>query len=150
MLENLPEVSSNEELEESSPEAPSKFHTLSVTTQSSSVILQWNYERPESVEPTREVVFKLLKQETRDEWKSIAWTRKTTCMVENLEQNVCYSLKLLALVEDEDKFRVVDESDVFKVRIGVHRNILNNKLFSVQFKSSRPTKPSSVPSRNLK
>lgn len=93
----------------------SNFHSLSVSTLSeSSVHLQWNYS-PESFSSfSQEFVFKLLRLEARDEWKSIAWTRKMFCVVKNLEQNVCYSLKLLVLVEKENEFVIVDGTDVFK------------------------------------
>lgn len=116
MSENLDETSSKQDLGESSLEALSNFHSLKITTEtSSSVVLEWSYTTPQAVDPSSEVVFKLLKLETRDEWKAIAWTRKMTCKIENLEQNVCYSLQLLALVANDDEFQVVDESDVFKV-----------------------------------
>jgi hypothetical protein len=96
--------------------AASRFSALTVTTQtSSSVVLTWTYDRPSSV-GEREVVFKLLKLESRDEWKAIAWTRKSTCTIENLEQNVCYSLHMLVLVEGVDEFKVIDESEIFKVQ----------------------------------
>lgn len=128
MSENSPEISSKEDLDETSPGAASNFHSLKSENFSlSSVNLQWDYVRPQSVDPSREIVFKLLKQETRDEWKSIAWTRKKTCIVENLEQNVCYSLKLLALVEDENEFRMVDESEIFKVKICGFENFLDRR-----------------------
>lgn len=117
MSENSAELCAEETVVETSSERLSNFRSLNVTTQtSSSVILQWIYERPQLVcELSKELVFKLLKLETRDEWQAIAWTRKTTCTIENLEQNVCYSFQLLVLVEDEDEFKVVDESEVFKV-----------------------------------
>lgn len=117
MSEVSTEIALLEEEIETKTESPSNFR-LTVTTQtSSSVILQWIYERPETTPETlSEIVFKLLKLETRDEWKSIAWTRKTSCKIENLEQNVCYSLQLLVLVQDDDEFKVVDQSDVFKVK----------------------------------
>lgn len=105
--------------DEEFPKAPtSNFSSIEVTTHtSSSAILQWAYERPTTIEDNRkEIVFKLLQLESRDEWKSKAWTRKTTCKIENLEQNVCYSLQLLVLIEVEDEFKVVDKSKVFKVK----------------------------------
>lgn len=119
MSENSSEMSLKENSAENPTETLSNFRSLTVTTQtSSSVILQWIYDRTQTIcEPSKELVFKLLKLETRDEWKAIAWTRKTTCTIDNLEQNVCYSLQLLLLVEDEDEFKVVDESDVFKVKL---------------------------------
>lgn len=106
------------EIEEIPPKT-SNFNLLSVTTLTeSSVNLQWNYERPPPfADVSIELVFKLLKLETRSEWKSIAWTRKMSCDVKNLEQNVCYSLKLLVLVEKEDEFEVVDGTEVFKASI---------------------------------
>lgn len=116
MSENLEPTSPQQDLDESSLEALSNFHSLKLTTEtSSSVVLRWSYSTPQAVDPSSEIVFKLLKLETRDEWKAIAWTRKMTCKIENLEQNVCYSLQLLALVANDDEFQVVDESDVFKV-----------------------------------
>lgn len=118
MSEVSSEIALLEEETKNNPESPSNF-CLTVTTQtSSSVILQWIYEKTEALaESTSEIVFKLLKLETRDEWKSIAWTRNRSCKIENLEQNVCYSLQLLVLVQDDDEFKVVDQSDVFKVEI---------------------------------
>ena len=100
-------------------EPTSNFRSLSVSTLSeSSVNLQWNYVRPERLSTlSQELVFKLMKLEARDGWKSIAWTRKMFCVVKNLEQNVCYSLKLLVLVEEENEFVNVDETDVFKASI---------------------------------
>lgn len=118
MSENLDETSSPPDLDESSPETSSNFNSLKITTEtSSSVVLEWSYATPQAVDPSSEIVFKLLKLETRDDWKAIAWTRKMTCKIENLEQNVCYSLQLLALVANDDGFQVVDESDVFKVSV---------------------------------
>jgi hypothetical protein len=98
-----------------SDENRSCFHSLTVTTHKSSVVLTWLYDRPD-FSADQEFVFKLLRLETRDEWKPIAWTRKKTCTVKNLEQNVCYSLRLLVLLELVDEFKVIDESEVFKVR----------------------------------
>lgn len=119
MSENSFETNLKEEnLDENPPESFSNFRSIAVTTlTSSSVILQWIYEPPQSIlDPSGKVVFKLLKLETRDEWRAIAWTRKMTCKIENLEQNVCYSLQLLVLLHDEDEeFKVVDESEIFKV-----------------------------------
>lgn len=119
MSENSFETNLKEEnLDENPPESFSNFRSIAVTTlTSSSVILQWIYEPPQSIlDPSGKVVFKLLKLETRDEWRAIAWTRKMTCKIENLEQNVCYSLQLLVLLQDEDEeFKVVDESEIFKV-----------------------------------
>lgn len=104
------------ELGEAYDESSLSFRSLTVTTRTpSSVILHWDYV-PICDSP-KELVFKLLKLESRDEWKTISWTRKTTCTIDNLEQNICYSLQILVLAEDEDEFKVVDESDVFKVRV---------------------------------
>lgn len=118
MSEASTEIALVEEESETKPESLSNFH-LTVTTQtSSSVILQWIYNEAEAfADSSSEIVFKLLRLESRDEWKSIAWTRKTSCKIENLEQNVCYSLQLLVLVQDDDEFKVVDQSDVFKVEL---------------------------------
>lgn len=97
-------------------EATNRFSSLNVSTQtSSSVILTWTYSRSDEV-GDRELVFKLLKLESRDEWKAISWTRKSTCTIENLEQNVCYSLQILVLMEELEEFKVVDESEIFKVK----------------------------------
>lgn len=118
MSENL-DVDSTDfvENENLSKASITNFTSIDVTTHtSSSAILQWSYERPPTIESSRQVVFKLLLLESRDEWKSLAWTRKTTCKIENLEQNVCYSLQLLVLVETKDDFKVVDKSEVFKVK----------------------------------
>jgi hypothetical protein len=125
--ESIPAEPLESELE---PESISNFRSLSVSTLSeSSVNLQWNYVRPASLsESAKELVFKLLKLEARDEWKSIAWTRKMFCVVKNLEQNVCYSLKLLVLVEEENEFVIVDETDVFKA------SFLMREIFSVEAK----------------
>jgi 16S rRNA G527 N7-methylase RsmG len=104
--EDLPK--SQEEL------SSSKFDEITCrTVTSSSVVVQWIYLNQNLNHDV--VVFKVLKLETRGEWKSVAWTRKTICQIENLEQNVCYSLKIHVLVEDETEFRVIDESEVFKV-----------------------------------
>lgn len=104
-------------LEESPEVSSSNFSSIDVTTHtSSSAMLNWSYIRPATIESSQEVVFKLLQLESRDEWRSIAWTRRTTCKIENLEQNVCYSLQLLVLLEDEAEFRVVDKSKIFKVK----------------------------------
>lgn len=134
------EISSSEDLNEKSKEASSNFQALTVTTQtqaSASVILQWTYNRPQSIEPSQQVIFKLLKLESKDEWKAIAWTRKATCKIANLEQNVCYSLQLLALVKEGDEFNAIDRSDIFKVILYIHTNLIIPSLstaFSAQFK----------------
>lgn len=157
MSENSAELCSKDFSAENSTETSSNFRSLTVTTQtSSSVILQWIYEKPQpDFDPSKELVFKLLKLETRDEWKAIAWTRKTTCTIDNLEQNVCYSLQLLLLVEDEDEFKVVDESDVFKVKLSTKMiqkafKVLTLIFFSVQFKSFHLIKLSSGQFKNHK
>lgn len=100
-------------------ESISNIHSLSVTTLTeSSVNLQWKYVPSDSdSDPTKVLVYKLVRLEARGEWKSIAWTRQMSCIVKNLEQNVCYSLKLLVLVEKENEFEIVDETDVFKASI---------------------------------
>lgn len=141
MSENYKELKLKEIAEENPTETLSSFRSLTVTTQtSSSVILQWIYERPQPIcESSKELVFKLLKLETRDEWKAIAWTRKTTCTIDNLEQNVCYSLQLLLLVEDEDEFKLIDESEIFKVVKSIRqdlRKFLFSQIFSVLNSSS--------------
>lgn len=121
------EISSSEDLIEKPKEASSNFQALTVSTQTqaaASVVLQWTYNRPQSVEPSQQVIFKLLKLESKDEWKAIAWTRKETCKIENLEQNVCYSLQLLALVEEGDEFKVIDRSDIFKVINAPQRDLI--------------------------
>lgn len=117
----------------------SNFRCLTVTTRtSSSVVLKWSYENKEQVEDSanKEFVFKLLKLQSRDDWIASAWTRKSTCIVDNLEQNVCYSLQLLVLLEEEDEFRVVDKSEVFKVSLGPLKNLefKFSHIFSVRFK----------------
>jgi hypothetical protein len=103
-------------VENNCEKALSAFQIEVTTLTSSSVVLTWKYASLISTSE-RELVFKLLKLETRDEWKAIAWTRKMTCTIKNLEQNVCYSLQILVLVEDEEEFKVVDESGIFKVSI---------------------------------
>lgn len=157
MSENLFETNLKKNLEENSTESFSNFRSLTVTTLTSSVILKWLHEPPQSIsDPSKEIVFKLLKLETRDEWKAIAWTRKMTCKIENLEQNVCYSLQLLVMVEDENEFKVVDESDVFKVRHAhVECKFLKTlrkswQTFSARFRISRRIKHSSEWFRSLK
>lgn len=106
------------------------------TITSSSVIVEWIYLNQFSqtssqqalasaeqeqivtgdIDSAQTFIYKMLKLETRGEWKTIARTKKTSCQIDNLEPNVCYSLKLHVLVEDVDRFRVVDESEVFKVK----------------------------------
>lgn len=122
-------------------ETHSCFRSLTVTTQATSVVVSWQYERPKA-SVDEEFVFKLLKLETRDEWKAIAWTRKMTCTVVNLEQNVCYSLQLLALVERDDEFEVIDKSEVFKVRAlgSLQLSTHFDYCFSAQFKLCRRIK----------
>lgn len=117
ILEEIPPTDHLEAEPELEPNT--SFHGLSVTTLTeSSVNLQWKYTRPEFLsDVSKELVFKLLRLEARGEWKSIAWTRKLTCTVKNLEQNICYSLKLLVLVEKDDEFEIVDETEIFKARI---------------------------------
>lgn len=113
MTEKLNELPNNDDSSAEVPEVASNFRSISVTTRTSSlVVLHWLYE---NVRCDQELVFKVLQLQSRSEWKPIAWTRKSTCTIENLEQNVCYSLRILVLVEGEDEFRVTDESDVFKV-----------------------------------
>lgn len=98
----------------------SNFRFLNITTRtSSSVVLKWSYENKEEDCANKEFVFRLLKLQSRDDWIASAWTRKSTCIVDNLEQNVCYSLQLLVLLEEEDEFKVVDRSEVFKVSFGI-------------------------------
>lgn len=98
-------------------QANSNFRSLTVTTRtSSSVVLNWIYENDQIEDSScAEFVFKLLKLQSRNEWITTAWTRNSTCTIENLEQNVCYSMQLLVLLEDDNQFNIVDQSEIFKV-----------------------------------
>lgn len=95
----------------------SNFRSLTITTRtSSSVVLNWNYENDQFKDSTcAEFVFKLLKLQSRNEWITTTWTRRSSCTIENLEQNVCYSMQLLVLLEGENEFEIIDQSEIFKV-----------------------------------
>lgn len=133
---NVMEKVDEEDDETLSTKSESNFSKIEFRTiTSSSVIVEWIYLNQFSqtssqqavasveqeqivtgdVDSAQTFIYKVLKLETRGEWKTIARTKKTSCQIDNLEPNVCYSLKLHVLVEDVDRFRVVDESEVFKV-----------------------------------
>lgn len=103
------ELSDNEEkLVESS-----KFEFVRIAKQTaSSVVLEWKYNDDDP-----EKVFKIVKLKNRNEWETICWSNKSSCTIKNLEQNTCYSIKVMVMVAGEDKFEVVDSSEIFKVEI---------------------------------
>lgn len=143
-----------EEFVEEEEESAEKFTEITCrAVTSSSVIIQWIYLN-QTHNKDDVFVYKVLKLETRGEWKSVAWTRKTTCQIENLEQNVCYSLKIHVLVEDETEFRVIDESRVFKVKFSTQKipriSHTMNFHFSVQFQWFHHIKHSFVRYQNLR
>lgn len=121
---NTDEITSqiNEEKEEEQPINVSKFEYIKIAKQTTStVVLEWKYnddkiedeENPENPEK----VFKIVKLKNRNEWETICWTRKSICVMKNLEQNTCYSIKILVMIQMPDQFDVIDSSEVFKVNI---------------------------------
>lgn len=111
-----------EEKEEEQPVNVSKFEYIKIAKQTTStVVLEWKYnddkvedgENPENPEK----VFKIVKLKNRNEWETISWTRKSICVMKNLEQNTCYSIKILVMIQMPDQFDVIDSSEVFKVNI---------------------------------
>lgn len=122
--ENTDEVTSQIEVEkeEEQPINVSKFEYIKIAKQTTStVVLEWKYnedkiedlENPENPEK----VFKIVKLKNRNEWETISLTRKSICVMKNLEQNTCYSIKILVMIQMADNFDVIDSSDVFKVNI---------------------------------
>lgn len=90
----------------------SNFKYVKIAKQTTtSVVLEWMYDDDEDPEK----VFKVVKLKNRDEWETICWSRKSSCTIKNLEQNTCYSMKVLVMVAKEDKFEVVDSSEIIKV-----------------------------------
>lgn len=84
------------------------------------VVLEWKYlsneEEKEVIESPKEKVFKIVKLKCRDEWETISWSRKSCCVIKNLEQNTCYSIKVLVMVQTFERFEVVDSSEILKVK----------------------------------
>jgi hypothetical protein len=127
----------NDVQKEESPVPVSKFEYIKIVKQTTStVVLEWKYndevaekvedfdnegsadgEITEEVEEPAEKVFKIVKLKNRNEWETICWTRKSLCVIKNLEQNTCYSIKILVMVQTTEKFEAIDSSDVFKVNI---------------------------------
>ncbi|CRL08179.1 CLUMA_CG021056, isoform A [Clunio marinus] len=94
------------------------FKNIKVETKSpSSIILTWVYEKSASNGTEEEIVFKLLKLETYHVWKSLLWTRKNFVIVENLEQNFCYTFRIHVMCQRDSQYEILDESNVFKYSI---------------------------------
>lgn len=158
----------DEEQESSPSQTVSNFAKIEFrTVTTSSVIVEWIYlnqfpttsrqqavEDEQLIEHDESFIYKVLKLETRGEWKTIARTKKTSCQIDNLEPNVCYSLKIHVLVEDVDRFRVVDESEVFKVSgktfCEIHVSLLINTFSSAPSPWCHRIKHSFAPSQNHK
>lgn len=116
------EVPQGEEDEESTL-VVSKFEYIKIAKQTTStVVLEWKYIDDSKNAVNVEKVYKIVKLKNRNEWETICWTRKSMCVIKNLEQNTCYSIKILVMVQMPDQFEVIDSSDVFKV------NIINAKV----------------------
>lgn len=122
--ENTDEVTSQIEVEkeEEQPINVSKFEYIKIAKQTTStVVLEWKYneDKIENLEnpANPEKVFKIVKLKNRNEWETITLTRKSICVMKNLEQNTCYSIKILVMIQMADNFDVIDSSDVFKVNI---------------------------------
>lgn len=93
-------------------EKPVKFEYIKIVKQTtSSVILEWLYD----AEDDPEIVFKIVSLKNRNDWETVCWSNKQTCTIKNLEQNTCYSIKILAMKPAPDKYDVIDSSDIFKV-----------------------------------
>lgn len=101
------------ESEETKPVASNNFEYIKIIKQTaSSVVLEWKYNDDYG---DAEKVFKLVTLKNREEWETICWSSKSPCTIKNLEQNSCYSIKILVMVASTDRYEVVDTSDIFKV-----------------------------------
>jgi hypothetical protein len=97
----------------------SNFEYIKILKQTtSSLALEWKYN-DNDIDNTKlectERVFKIVKLKNRDEWETMCWSRNSTCVIKNLEQNVCYSIKILVMQQTFERFLEIDSSDIFKV-----------------------------------
>lgn len=101
------------EYEEYHHQQVSNFKYVKIAKQTSTtVVLEWSYDDGNDGGK----VFKVVTLKNRNEWDTICWLRKSSCTIKNLEQNTCYSMKILVMVAGKDKFEIVDSSDIIKVR----------------------------------
>jgi hypothetical protein len=102
---------------ENSPKS-STFDYIKIAKQTiSTVVLEWKYNHNEDdgeVKPD-EIVFKIVKLKNRNEWETLCWSRKSSCVIKNLEQNTCYSIKVLAMVQKYERFEEIGSSNILKV-----------------------------------
>ena len=90
----------------------SKFKYAKIAKQTAcSVVLEWMYDNSED----EKIDFKIVTLKNRDEWITLCWSQKTSCTIKNLEENTCYSIKILAMMSKKDKFEIVDSSEILKV-----------------------------------
>lgn len=145
---------SQHETDKKVEKAPNKFEYIKIVKQTTStVVLEWKYIDNTFYED--EKVFKIVKLKNRDEWETICWSRKSMCVIKNLEQNTCYSIKINVMTQMTDKFHVVDSSDVFKVSkqyirgiwIKKYQFVVNN--FSARYKSFHHTTLLYAPFKSL-
>ncbi|CAO1430006.1 unnamed protein product [Diamesa serratosioi] len=123
--------------DKSTTEQSSNFTFINVINQTiSSIDLQWEYSAAIAMSSAcHEYVFQIIKMKARDLWEKIYWGRKSQCTIKCLEQNVCYSLKILVLEQQDDEFVRIDESNIFKIAIGCQ--IPSQKTFDRAVKKSQ-------------
>jgi hypothetical protein len=90
-----------------------RFEYFKIAKQTTStVVLEWKYI---DYNCDVEKAFKIVKLKNRDEWEPICWSRKPSCIIKNLEQNMCYSMKVLVMQQQPDKYQAIDSSAILKV-----------------------------------
>lgn len=116
-LENI-KISPSDSDDEERPQPPthitrSRFDFARIAKQTTSiVVLEWKYI---DYNCDVEKVYKIVKLKNHDEWETICWSRKSSCIIKNLEQNTCYSIKVLVMQQLNDRFQAVDSSEILKV-----------------------------------
>ncbi|KAG5673650.1 hypothetical protein PVAND_003678 [Polypedilum vanderplanki] len=97
--------------------AKSRFEYFKIVKQTTStVVLEWKYI---DYNCDVEKVFKVVKLKNHNEWETICWSRKSSCIIKNLEQNTCYNIKVLVMQQLPDKFEAVNSSEVLKCSMQV-------------------------------
>lgn len=123
---------SDEERQHPTHDSRSRFEYVRIAKQTTSVVvLEWKYI---DYNCDIEKVYKIVKLKNHDEWETICWSRKLSCVIKNLEQNTCYSIKVLVMQQLFDKFQVVDSSEILKVIYNSFKSqLFYLKLLSASF-----------------
>lgn len=132
----------------------SHFEFIKIVKQTTStVVLEWQYSDEKTIEGS-EKVFKIVKLQNRNEWETIIWTKKSMCVIKNLEQNTCYSIKILVMVQTYERFVETDSSNILKVihaalKIADDKILLQIFIYSARYRSFHHTRHSLEQFKNV-